>query len=269
MVSASHNKGWWEAYDWNQAGDEWSLPWGSVVAQWYGSLLPRVHHFLPAGELLEIACGYGRWTEYLRNHCDHLIAVDLAANCISACKDRFGGDNRLRFVTNDGATLPDVADASIDFAFSFDSLVHADAATIASYLAELRRVLKTDGVAIIHHSNLGAYPGRYRRLGRTPKIAGALRRLRIVEYGHMRDDTVTAKFVAEESERVGLRCVGQELIPWLTSRTLIDCISVLVPAESLGARPNRVVRNMQFSSEPAYSTRLASIYAPRRLQTAR
>lgn len=265
MGSVRLNKSGWRDYDWGEAGDEWSQPWGGVDAQWHGSLLPRIHHYLPAASILEIACGYGRWTHYLREHCEQLTAVDLADNCIAACRERFAGDDRLRFVLNDGTTLPDVADASIDFAISFDSLVHVDKSVIASYLVELRRVLKPEGAALIHHSNLGAYAGRYERAARVPKLTGALRRAQILEYPHMRDQTVTAELVAAEAEHAGLRCVGQELIPWLTQRTLIDCISVIVPAESPARRPNRVVPNRAFSREPAYLARLESVYrAPRR-----
>ena len=42
-------------------------PVGRADAQWYGSLLPRIHRFLPTGQVLEIACGYGRWTQYLKD----------------------------------------------------------------------------------------------------------------------------------------------------------------------------------------------------------
>jgi ubiquinone/menaquinone biosynthesis C-methylase UbiE len=262
VVTVKHNKSWWESYDWNESGDEWSQPWGSTEAQWYGSLMPRIHHFLPAGEILEIACGHGRWTQYLKDQCERMTAVDLAENCIAACSERFANEKHLRFATNDGSSLPGVRDASIDFAFSYDSLVHVDTTIIAAYLGELRRVLKPEGVAFIHHSNLGAYRTRYERLRKVPKLPGALRRLHLLEYTHMRDESVTAEFVAEEAERVGLRCVGQELIPWLTSRTWIDCLSVIVPAESSLKRSNRVVRNMQFSAEPAYVARVASVYSP-------
>jgi ubiquinone/menaquinone biosynthesis C-methylase UbiE len=196
----------------------------------------------------------------MKEHCDHLTGVDLAENCVAACRERFGDDDHLRFIVNDGATLPGVDDASIDFAFSYDSLVHVDRAIISAYLRELRRVLRTDGVAFIHHSNLGAYAARYRRLGRIPKLEGALRRLHIVEYTHMRDPGVTAEYVAAEAERAGLRCIGQEITPWLTGRTMIDCMSVLVPAESPAARPNRVIRNRDFSSEPAYTAQVDSVY---------
>lgn len=260
MVSVGHNKTWWQRYDWDQSGDEWSRPWGGVDAQWFGALLPRIHRFLPAAEILEIACGYGRWTSYLKDNCHRLTAVDLSANCITACRERFADEPHMRFIANDGLTLPGVADASVDFAFSFDSLVHVDQSTIASYLSELRRVLKSDGAAFIHHSNLGAYSAGYTKLARIPKVGGALRRLHVVEYQHVRDPGVSADFVAREAERSGLRCIGQEIIPWLARRTFIDCISLIVPAESPSVRPNVVVRNRAFRDEPAYVSRLARVY---------
>src|SRR6266852_9871119 len=36
-------------YDWKDAGEEWSEPWGSSAAQWSGTILPRIRDFLPAG----------------------------------------------------------------------------------------------------------------------------------------------------------------------------------------------------------------------------
>jgi hypothetical protein len=48
-----------------------------------------------------------------------------------------------------------IADRSIDLALSFDSLVHAEADVLSSYLAQLATKLRSDGVAFIHHSNFG------------------------------------------------------------------------------------------------------------------
>lgn len=264
MVSVSFNRRWWgDAYDWTEAGDEWSRPWGGAEAQWFGSLYPRIHSFLPAGEILEIACGYGRWTQYLQEHCDHLTAIDLSPNCIQACQDRFGSNPRLRFVSTDGRSIPAVADASIDFAFSFDSLVHADQATMEAYLGELRRVLKPGGVAFIHHSNLGAYARRYWVVDRIPKLGGALRRARLLQPVYMRDPSVSAASVAESARLNSLRCIGQELTPWLSHRTMVDCISVIVPEEHPAAGTKSVIRNRRFGSEPGYVARVAELYRPR------
>ena len=193
MVTVDENKAWWdEAYDWRESGDEWSEPWGGASNQWHGSVFPRVHRFLPAPRILEIGCGFGRWTQFLKDQCDHLTALDLAENCIAACEERFADATNITFVVNDGSSLEMIEDSSIDFVFSFDSLVHVDQSTLDRYIAQLPRILTPAGAAFLHHSNLGAYSRRYGRLARIPKLTGALRRLHVLEYLHIRDPTVTA-----------------------------------------------------------------------------
>src|SRR5450756_847707 len=114
---------WNEDYSWEDAGDEWSQPWGNSNAQWFGSIYPRIQGFLPAPTILEIAPGFGRWTEFLLQSCDQLIGGDVAPKCVEACTERFADHPGASFFTNDGHSLPMVADSSVDFAFSFDSLV--------------------------------------------------------------------------------------------------------------------------------------------------
>ncbi len=155
---------WNESYDWRLAGEAWSKPWGGATAQWYGCIYPRIQHFLPAASILEIAPGFGRWTEFLLESCDTLIGVDVTPKCIEACRERFADRPGARFEVNDGVTLPMVADASTDFAFSFDSLVHVEIEVLSGYLDELARVLTSEGVAFLHHSNYGTYQRSARAL---------------------------------------------------------------------------------------------------------
>jgi SAM-dependent methyltransferase len=256
MVSVKENKAWWdEHYDWGEEGDEWSRPWGDATTEWYGSILPRIHRFLPAPRILEIACGFGRWTQFLK---------DLAENCIAACKKRFSHATNITYVVNDGSSLDAIPDSSIDFVFSVDSLVHADSSTLESYLAQLPRILSAEGAAFIHHSNLGAYPAGFRRLAQTRSIERALRRLGLIEYLHVRDPSVSAQHVAAYVAPLGLQCIAQELTRWLTRRTWIDCTSTIVRADGPHARENRVLRNAGLRREAAYLKSLSTLYGPER-----
>jgi ubiquinone/menaquinone biosynthesis C-methylase UbiE len=108
------------------------------------------------GRILEIAPGHGRWTQFLQVHCASLIGVDLAQTCVERCTERFRQFQNLKFEVNDKLTLPMIENGSIDFAFSFDSLVHAESDVMSAYANELARVLRPGGVAFIHHSNLDA-----------------------------------------------------------------------------------------------------------------
>jgi SAM-dependent methyltransferase len=237
---------WNVSYDWSQRGDEWSDAWGGPSYQWWVTLQSRIQGYLPAGRILEIAPGYGRWTHYLRDLCDELLAVDIADTAIAHCRERFAGDPRLRFEVNDGTSLAAAADRSIDLVFSFDSLVHAEADVIAGYLQEFSRVLDDDGVAFIHHSNMGSYePGAY-----DPNNI------------HWRATSVSAALVERLAVSVGLRCVSQEQVAW-GSQHLNDCFTVLTRAGSRWDRDNVVVQNDDFSRhEMAASSVIAGLYPP-------
>src|SRR4051812_30705357 len=93
---------WNQTWDWGTAGDEWSTWWGGTPALWYGGLLPRIHTFVPAGTILEIAPGYGRWTQYLKDLADQLVIVDLAQKCIDGCRQRFADADNISYHVNDG-----------------------------------------------------------------------------------------------------------------------------------------------------------------------
>jgi SAM-dependent methyltransferase len=108
---------------------------------------------------LEIACGHGRQSEYLRRHSRELHLVDVNASVIDACRERFGEQMdgcRFHFHITDGNHLRMIADDSITFVSSWDSMVHFDKTVMRDYVIEIARVLKPGGTAFLHHSNIGA-----------------------------------------------------------------------------------------------------------------
>jgi SAM-dependent methyltransferase len=240
---------WNDAYDWSQRGDEWSDAWGGVSYHWWITLFSRIQAFVPTGRILEIAPGYGRWTNYLRDLCDELVAVDIAENAVAHCRQRFAGDDRVSFHVNDGTSLAVAADRSVDLIFSFDSLVHAERDIIGGYLAEFARVLADDGVAFIHHSNTGAYePGTY-----DPHNI------------HWRATTVSAQLVERLARDAGLSAISQETVAWGNETLLNDCFSVITRAGSRWDRENHVAANLDFARcEIAVSRGIAALYPPAR-----
>lgn len=248
MPSLQNNTSVWGAeWDWSQRGEEWSVAWGGVAHQWWTTLFPRIQGYVPAGRILEIAPGFGRWTHFLRDLCDDLIAVDIAPNAVEACRERFRDDPHVSALVGDGMSLPMAGDRSIDLVFSFDSLVHAESDVMFRYLDELGRILSDDGVAFLHHSNLGAYPkGTY-----DPANV------------HWRAPSVSGADIAKAATGVGLSCVSQELIAWGNETHLLDCFSVITRAGSRWDRGNVVVENFEFGTrEIAFSKRLSTQYPP-------
>lgn len=270
MPSIEANRNAWSdaADEWWAGGAEWSTDWGNPTTQWFTTLLPRIHMFLPASTIVEIAPGFGRWTQFLIPYCENYVGVDLAPRCIEACRERFAGVRKTQFAVNDGRSLPLVADGTADFVFSFDSLVHAEIDVLAAYLAELARALAPHGVAFIHHSNAGTCERRLRRnrrlVTRAEKLPPALRRalaaVGLLDGDQWRGYSVTAEGVDRAAAAVGLQCVSQELIPWRVRRVLLDAISIVVRPGSRWAGPKQVVENWSFMAAAGSAACVARAY---------
>jgi SAM-dependent methyltransferase len=245
--TVEENREYWSTYAWPEGGDEWSEVWGGTRNLWWGTLFPRIVDYLPAGTGLEIGPGFGRFTRDLRQYCDRLVLVDLTKRCIDECRERFGDDPHLSFHVNDGRTLPMVDDGSVDFAFSFDSLVHAEADAVESYVEDLGRKLTPDGVAFLHHSNVGSH---------TDPVTGRV----TIDNHHWRAESVSADLVVEAARRASLVCIAQEIVNWGTDQ-LTDCLSVLTPAGSRLARPLVRRDNPEFMAEAFRVAALGELYA--------
>lgn len=266
---------WNNVYDWNRYhGDEWSARWGGPDVQWYWSIYPRIRQHLPAATILEIGPGFGRWSRYLREHCQKLILLDLSEKCLAGCRERLAvapqepnttepqtqAQNSAEILTllGDGRSLKGVDDDSVDFCFSFESLVLAESDVLGDYLRELFRVLKPDGTAFLHHSNLGAYADYFRKKDLVPKkLRRPLKRAGLLDYDEMRAPSVTAVSFETDAESAGLSCLSQELIPWGGKR-LIDCFSTVKKGAS--TRENQVFENPHFIKRAYEIQRLSRLY---------
>lgn len=290
MPTVEQNLSWWGKSDgWKDDGNIWSEKWGGTELEWCTSIFPRIRQFVPAHTILEIAPGFGRWTQFLKGFCEQLIAVDVSPACIERCKERFAADPHVRCHVNDGKSLAMVEDHSVDFAFSFDSLVHVEVEIIAAYLNELARKLKPGAFAFLHHSNLGAYRNSIwlpKAIERQPPISDGgrpaamsrslwlRRRLhsRLTDWGLVntfdnRAESVCAKVFREACAAAGLACRSQELVNWNHGRSLIDCFSLVTPASG-GQSQLRplLLRNPHFMDEAEGARRTTELYSSARLR---
>jgi hypothetical protein len=140
-----------------------------------------------------------------------------------------------------------VPDSSIDFAFTWDSLVHVERDIILSYVGELARVLVPGGFAFIHHSNLGAYPERLDDFHWARDL-------------HARARTMSAPAMRQACEGAGLRCAGQELVPWGSTGLFIDAFSVITKSLGGTCPPTVVEENTGWGSEAASARRISRVY---------
>ena len=259
MPTIEENQEFWnDRFHWGtHRGDVWSNHWGGPKAQWQWCVYPRIRQHLPTTTVLEIGPGMGRWTQFLRMFCEKLIAVELSPRCLEVCRERFG-DQGMEYHLGDGRTLGPISDGSVDFAFSFESLIHTESDDLASYLRELVRVLRPGGVCFLHHSNLGSYKRYYKWVRRFPKPLRELLQGRgLLDFDGLRAPSVSRVNVAKRAEELGFSLLSQELVPWGGKR-LIDCFSVFV----LGPPDRRfqLLENQRFVQRAAEIALLARAY---------
>lgn len=214
---------------------------------WWGSIWPRIRTALPAARVLEIGCGFGRVTDFLRGCARELITVDVTPRCVEHCRRRFDGDARVRCEVTDGRSLPMVDTGSIDFAMSWEVLVHVERETLAAYFGELARVLRAGGRGFIHHSNLGVHERELAGIEPDERTGG--RRL-----------SQTAEACAEDARSAGLRVVSQEILSFNESGLWSDVFTV-VERDDLNTRvPTRVEYAYDWGVERALARRHGRMY---------
>lgn len=186
---------WGDDKMWSRDGHEWSdHVFGTTENMWNNFIYPRICMGLK-GEVLEIAPGYGRVTEKLLTRPINLQIIDLNENCIEACKIKFK-DKVKNYYINNGKDLSQISDNSLDFVLSWDSFVHMNQEVIESYINEINRVLKPEGIGWIHHSNLeGGQEDNFKNLGGRSNM--------------------TPKLMKEIIENQNMEVIHQEYIQWI------------------------------------------------------
>ena len=119
-------------------GDEWNRAWFSEVEV----IREELSRFRPAGEVLELACGTGLWTEQLARHADHITAVDASPEVLEINRDRLR-DDRVRYVRADLFDWrPDAAYDAMFFGFW---LSHVPPERFEAFWDLVRSALKPGG----------------------------------------------------------------------------------------------------------------------------
>lgn len=252
MPSVSENLKLWSEHHWSHAGEEWAVGYAdndtaNADIAWSVGIWPRIHRCLPAAHILEIGPGFGAWTQFLRQWSRHMTLVDLTPRCIDECRKRFGSLG-MTYHVNDGRSLEMVADDSVDFVFSWHSLVHCQHDVMTGYVRQLARKLKPGCWGMIQHSNFGMYFN---------PVRGAFERENPAGFG---EDMTAAKF-ASDAFAAGLTVDVQEIAPW-GSHDEISCFSLFhrpAPPELVRAAP-QPVRNLRFWEEVRSRAEVERLY---------
>ena len=193
--SVTTNRDVWSGWAWEQGGEEWT-----ASQAWKDSLIEHVlEPTMPRGAtILEIGPGAGRWTETLYGRAAQLVLADITDTTLELCRERLGDPPNVAYVRTDGSGLTGLAGDAVDAVWAFDTFVHIAPLDVAGYLADIRRVLRPGGIAVIHHS------GRRDREGWRSPMTGALFAALAVEHGL----AVERQFDTWGGGRFGVRLQG-------------------------------------------------------------
>ena len=113
---------WDHDYDWSADGDEWEYQAdrsGVSYSEWKSSLVSHlIEPYARDADVLEIAPGHGRWSEFIIGMCRHATLVDLGPKCLEYCRTRFAEHGNVDYFLTTGTQLPYHAAGVIDFVFS-------------------------------------------------------------------------------------------------------------------------------------------------------
>jgi ubiquinone/menaquinone biosynthesis C-methylase UbiE len=96
---------------------------------------------------LEIGCGPGRLIKPLSRHFGEIHGVDVSDEMIRLARERLADIPHAHFHATNGASLPQFADDSFEFIYSYAVFQHIPSRDVVlEYMREIRRVLKPGGI---------------------------------------------------------------------------------------------------------------------------
>ena len=132
--------------------DEWFLRRGrydrgeAPNREWFeevGKVREALDRFAPRGEVLELACGTGLWTERLASRSDRLVALDASPEMIALNRTRLGAAENVEYVQADLFTWR--PDRRFDVVFFAFWLSHVPDERFEAFWSLLSDALAPDG----------------------------------------------------------------------------------------------------------------------------
>ena len=104
-------------------------------------------------DILDVACGEGYGSSFMADVARSVVGVDISDEAVQHASSTYTKANLM--FRQGSATALDFNDASFDVVVSFETIEHL--AEQAQMLAEIRRVLRPDGLLVISSPNRPIY----------------------------------------------------------------------------------------------------------------
>ncbi len=104
---------------------------------------------------LEVGCGPGRLMRPMSRNFGEIHGVDVSDEMIRLAEARFGGASSIRVHATNGSDLSPLSSDYFDFVYSYAVFQHIPSREVVlAYFDEIRRVLKTGGIARLQLNGL-------------------------------------------------------------------------------------------------------------------
>lgn len=176
-----------------------------------GSLFLDMFKKLDLGNVIELACGWGRHVPNYYDMAKKITLVDILQENIDICRKRFVDYDKcgkISYYKNNGFNYGSLETEKYTAVFSYDAMVHFEMLDVYSYLCDTYRVLRKGGMALFQHSNYGDDPK-----ADFQKTPGAR-------------NYMTKDLFEYLTYRSGLEIVEQKVIDWAGFKDL-DCVTLL------------------------------------------
>lgn len=107
--------------------------------------------FVTGKRVLDAACGSGYGTKILAEDASEVTGIDISAEAVAYAEKEYKQSN-TRYLVGSVEKMP-FADQSFDVIISFETIEHIDEIAQDSFLSEIKRVIKNDGILIISTPN--------------------------------------------------------------------------------------------------------------------
>ncbi len=100
-------------------------------------------------DALEIACGVGRVSRHVANHCRNLACADIIPEALVETRRVVGDKPGVSYHKINGYDLAGFEDAAFDIVYSYGTFFHLDFEVVVNYLPEIKRVLRVGGIGFL------------------------------------------------------------------------------------------------------------------------
>jgi SAM-dependent methyltransferase len=112
--------------------------------------------FVSGKRVLDVACGEGYGTALLAREAVHVTGVDIDVETLAHARAVYARNN-VDFLEGSATSIPIEGSGVFDAIVSFETIEHIDAPSQRAFLAEVRRLLKPDGVFLVSSPDKRTY----------------------------------------------------------------------------------------------------------------